>query len=179
MHRLFAMNWKVYLVATVWLTIGWLVSYLSPLDASCGLRLPVWVQIPGAVAAVIGAAGVLTCGVLLSNLGIGTLPGKERLLPKEFLVTGPFAFTRNPMSLAGFVLMLGIALLYRSTFALGLAAVLFVLMHLLVVRVEEPGLEKRFGESYREYKRNVPRWLPRWSAWTRSAVEPGASSDRG
>jgi protein-S-isoprenylcysteine O-methyltransferase Ste14 len=34
------------------------------------------------------------------------------------------------------------------------------------VYVEEPGLEKRFGESYREYKRNVPRWIPRWRPWT-------------
>ena len=27
--------------------------------------------------------------------------------------------------------------------------------------VEEPGLERRFGESYREYKARVPRWIPR------------------
>jgi hypothetical protein len=25
---------------------------------------------------------------------------------------------------------------------------------------EEPGLEARFGESYRVYKQQVPRWLP-------------------
>ena len=27
--------------------------------------------------------------------------------------------------------------------------------------VEEKGLEERFGQAYREYKSNVPRWLPR------------------
>ena len=27
--------------------------------------------------------------------------------------------------------------------------------------VEEPGLEERFGEDYRLYKENVPRWIPR------------------
>jgi protein-S-isoprenylcysteine O-methyltransferase Ste14 len=29
------------------------------------------------------------------------------------------------------------------------------------VLVEEPSLEQRFGEPYREYKARVPRWLPR------------------
>jgi protein-S-isoprenylcysteine O-methyltransferase Ste14 len=31
--------------------------------------------------------------------------------------------------------------------------------------VEEQGLEQRFGQAYREYKRNVPRWLPRRQPW--------------
>ena len=30
---------------------------------------------------------------------------------------------------------------------------------------EEPGLEKRFGDAYRAYKANVPRWFPRMRAW--------------
>jgi protein-S-isoprenylcysteine O-methyltransferase Ste14 len=31
--------------------------------------------------------------------------------------------------------------------------------------VEEPGLAERFGEDYLLYKRNVPRWIPRWRPW--------------
>jgi protein-S-isoprenylcysteine O-methyltransferase Ste14 len=34
-----------------------------------------------------------------------------------------------------------------------------------IPRVEEPGLVKRFGEDYEEYRRNVPRWMPRLRAW--------------
>ena len=33
------------------------------------------------------------------------------------------------------------------------------------IRSEEPVLERRFGESYRRYKANVPRWIPRWRPW--------------
>ncbi len=31
--------------------------------------------------------------------------------------------------------------------------------------LEEPGLEERFGEDYRRYKANVPRWIPRLTPW--------------
>jgi protein-S-isoprenylcysteine O-methyltransferase Ste14 len=156
---------KIGIVIVVWLAIGWLVRDLRPLDASLGTELPTWVQIPGAGGILIGASGVLTCGALLSKVGIGTLSGKERLLPKEFLASGPFRFTRNPMSLAGVVLMVGIALWNRSGLALVLAVALFLVFHLVIVYVEEPGLEVRFGESYRVYKQHVPRWIPRWGPW--------------
>lgn len=36
-----------------------------------------------------------------------------------------------------------------------------LLAHLFVVSYEEPTLERRFGPPYADYKRRVPRWLPR------------------
>jgi protein-S-isoprenylcysteine O-methyltransferase Ste14 len=78
------------------------------------------------------------------------------------------------MSLGGAALMSGIALWHRSAFCLGLAAALYLVFHLAVVYLEEPGLEKRFGDSYREYRRNVPRWVPRITPWQRSSPEPVA-----
>jgi protein-S-isoprenylcysteine O-methyltransferase Ste14 len=42
------------------------------------------------------------------------------------------------------------------------AALLFVFLHSIVIFVEEPGLERRFGDSYRRYKQSVNRWLPLW-----------------
>jgi protein-S-isoprenylcysteine O-methyltransferase Ste14 len=32
--------------------------------------------------------------------------------------------------------------------------------------VEEPRLERRFGDDYRAYRRNVPRWIPRRTPWS-------------
>ncbi len=153
------------IVAAVWLLIGWLSGLLRQLDASLGIILPPWVQIVGIVATAVGAISVLACGVLLSTSGIGTLPRGERFMPRDFLASGPFRFVRNPMSLAGAILIFGIALLHRSALGLGVAAVFLAVFHGVIVCVEEPGLERRFGESYREYRRNVPRWLPRSTPW--------------
>src|SRR5262249_24008 len=113
----------------------------------------------------------LICAAMLSARGIGTLGGEEWFMPREFVATGPFRFVRNPMSLGGMVLMAGIALWHRSAFGLGLAAGLCLVCHLMVVYWEEPGREKRFGDSYREYRRNVRRWVPRITPWRRSSAE--------
>jgi protein-S-isoprenylcysteine O-methyltransferase Ste14 len=36
---------------------------------------------------------------------------------------------------------------------------------ILVPLWEEGDLESRFGESYREYKKHVPRWIPSLNPW--------------
>jgi protein-S-isoprenylcysteine O-methyltransferase Ste14 len=38
-----------------------------------------------------------------------------------------------------------------------------VVFHLMVTLYEEPVLKRQFGESYEEYRRAVPRWIPRLS----------------
>ena len=91
----------------------------------------------------------------------GQIPARVTEVASPFLITrGPHAFTRNPMYIAELALWIGWALLYGS------AAVLIGLVVLAtgiftVVPREERGLEARFGTSYREYKRSVPRWLGR------------------
>jgi protein-S-isoprenylcysteine O-methyltransferase Ste14 len=67
------------------------------------------------------------------------------------------------MSLGAVILMVGMGFYELSVCILLLAATLFLFLHLLVVYVEEPGLEKRFGKSYGDYKRPVNRWLPNFS----------------
>ncbi len=178
MRNKFAITWKTAIVVAVWLTIGFSVGLLRPLDVSLGLELPTWVKAPGVVAVLAGGVAVIVCGGILSTRGIGTLRGEGWFMPREFVASGPFRFVRNPMSLGGVVLMTGIALCHRSVLGLALAVVLFVVFHLVVVFLEEPGLVRRFGQSYREYKQNVPRWLPRWRPWQGSSVEPGSVADR-
>jgi protein-S-isoprenylcysteine O-methyltransferase Ste14 len=55
----------------------------------------------------------------------------------------------------------GEAALFGSLPLLAWAAFFFTVNHLWFVLGEEPGLERRFGDEYRAYRRSVPRWLPR------------------
>jgi protein-S-isoprenylcysteine O-methyltransferase Ste14 len=61
--------------------------------------------------------------------------------------------------------LLGEAALFGSVGILIWVAVVFVTNWLFFAVVEEPGLQRRFGDAYAAYKRAVPRWLPRRRPW--------------
>jgi protein-S-isoprenylcysteine O-methyltransferase Ste14 len=85
--------------------------------------------------------------------------------PTVFVVRGPYQFVRNPM-ISGVTLMLfGEALVLLSP-PHGIWAVGFLILNLFYIPlVEEPQLERRFGDSYREYCRHVRRFIPRFTPW--------------
>jgi protein-S-isoprenylcysteine O-methyltransferase Ste14 len=69
------------------------------------------------------------------------------------------------------LILIGEAVAFGSR-ALAEWALLFAAINVTYIPlVEEPMLANRFGEEYRAYCRNVPRWIPRLSPWT-----PGAGS---
>ncbi len=84
----------------------------------------------------------------------------QRLGPPFLMTTGPYAYTRNPGYVAELALWLGWATLFGSLVTL----LGFVVLAVVISRVlpwEERGLERQFGETYRQYQARVPRWLGR------------------
>jgi protein-S-isoprenylcysteine O-methyltransferase Ste14 len=68
--------------------------------------------------------------------------------------------------ISGVVLvLLGEALVLRSGAVLEWAAVFFAINATYIPLLEEPLLERRFGDEYRDYKAHVPRVIPRATAW--------------
>src|SRR5262249_1705854 len=87
--------------------------------------------------------------------GEGFLTATSRIL----ITHGPFALSRNPMFLSGLSVWIGWAIFYGSV-SVGVAILLFwAFANYLKVPQEERGLEARFGDEYRAYRRRVPRWL--------------------
>src|SRR5271165_4250933 len=78
----------------------------------------------------------------------------------ELTVTGPYAFTRNPLYLGSMLIAFGFALAARSIWiALALAA-LFAIIYIPVIRSEEAFLRSKFN-GFDAYAARVPRLLPR------------------
>jgi protein-S-isoprenylcysteine O-methyltransferase Ste14 len=85
--------------------------------------------------------------------------------PRRLVVSGPYRYVRNPM-ISGVVLILfGTALCLRSMPHAAWAAIFLAANIVWFPIVEEPMLEEQFGEEYRTYRRNVPRFVPRLRAW--------------
>jgi len=107
-----------------------------------------------------GALGVyLHCQWLFMRRGRGT---PFLLAPPERLVQrGLYRWVRNPMYLAALALVAAEALFLRSA-ALAIYGIFLACLMQLTVRLHEEGaLGFRFGAMYEDYKRAVPRWLPR------------------
>lgn len=157
----------ILLPGIVTLVIPGTMLWLSGTD-SFGL----WQSVPASrfVLPVIG--GICIClGLLLmvATIRLFVTVGKGTLAPWEptqrLVVQGVYRHVRNPM-ISGVILVL----LGESVLTACLPLFCWLLVGVLINAAyiplsEEPGLVKRFGEDYLTYKRNVPRWVPRWTPW--------------
>ena len=122
------------------------------------LELDAW-QLAGAVWIVVGIVIGSWCTFDFMIRGRGT---PNPLDPPKLLVQlGFYRYVRNPGYVSVAFILLGETLFFRSVSVAIYAAVLLVGIHLLVVLYEEPILRQRYHESYDEYCRRVPRWIPR------------------
>jgi len=113
----------------------------------------------GGIMFVIGAAVYFRCAWEFAARGLGT---PAPIAPTKFLVTTALhRYVRNPMYLGVALAILGEAALFRSIHVAEYAGIMLLIAHTFVVLYEEPTLQRQFGESYEEYRRNVPRWIPR------------------
>ena len=81
--------------------------------------------------------------------------------PKILVTIGIYRYVRNPMMIGVWSVLIGEASLFMSIGILIWFLIFFITSIFFVTLWEEEDLENRFGESYCEYKRNVPRWVPR------------------
>ena len=77
---------------------------------------------------------------------------------KHLMTDGPYRFSRNPMLLGIYVYDIGVMLWLLSWWALLVFAVEVVFLT-VQVRSEEKRLEADFGDEYRAYKKQVPRYF--------------------
>jgi protein-S-isoprenylcysteine O-methyltransferase Ste14 len=113
----------------------------------------------GAILLVGGFVLFAWCVSLFARVGRGTLAPWD---PTQKLVAiGPYQYVRNPM-ITGVAAMLAGQAAITGSRVLALWLMIFVAFNFAYfVFVEEPGLARRFGASYLDYKTRVPRWIPR------------------
>jgi protein-S-isoprenylcysteine O-methyltransferase Ste14 len=107
--------------------------------------------------------------VLLDSFARFALQGRGTpapVLPTVHLViTGWYRYVRNPMYVAVTSLVLGQAFLLGDLPLLRYAALVWLGFHLFVLAYEEPTMRRSFGAEYGRFYANVPRWIPRLTAW--------------
>lgn len=121
------------------------------------------VLIAGVAALVLGLTLFISTVLHFARRGRGTLAPWDP--PRVLVVQGVYRYVRNPMISGVLFVLLAEALVTGSRRVLVWFG-LFLVMNLVYIPLfEEAGLAKRFGDRYRLYKENVPRWIPRLTAW--------------
>ena len=156
-------RWWVALRALVYasgfvLLWTWLAYEAHQREDPLGIALPPAAAPVGIALMAVGAALVVTCIATFVVRGRGTPAPFDP--PREFVASGPYRWVRNPMYIGMFVFLVGYALCAISFGAMLVAFGMLAAAHLFTVLYEEPALERRFGESYRKYRRSTRRWIP-------------------
>jgi protein-S-isoprenylcysteine O-methyltransferase Ste14 len=109
-----------------------------------------------------GAVFVVTLALLAWAIATMTRAGSNvpTNMPTTTIVdTGPYRFTRNPIYLALFLGLVGLAIAFDSLWLLALLVPFALVIRYGVVAREESYLERKFGDRYRQYRSRVRRWL--------------------
>ena len=119
---------------------------------------------------VIGVSLILvSLPVLLDSFARFALQGLGTPAPpfptRHLVVTGLYRYVRNPMYVAVVGLIAGQALLLGNRALLFYAIIVWMAFQIFVLLYEEPVLRKTYTAEYEVFCRNVPRWIPRLSAW--------------
>jgi protein-S-isoprenylcysteine O-methyltransferase Ste14 len=124
-----------------------------------GLFLSVsWAKSASLICFIIGTPWMLSAIFWQLVYGQGT---PVPIVPtKHFLQKGPYRHVRNPMMMGFFLYILGWAFLSNRWSALAAAFLVVGLLLMEIKFIEEHELEKRFGNAYREYKKETPFILP-------------------
>jgi protein-S-isoprenylcysteine O-methyltransferase Ste14 len=130
-----------------------------------GLNFP-WQILPMLLGSFLIAIGLF---LLVNTIRMFAKIGRGTLAPwdptRRLVVNGVYRYVRNPMISGVMFILLGEATLLGSR-PLFNWFLLFLLINAIYIPLsEERGLQRRFGDDYRLYKANVPRWIPRLRPW--------------
>jgi glucose/arabinose dehydrogenase/protein-S-isoprenylcysteine O-methyltransferase Ste14 len=82
--------------------------------------------------------------------------------PQRLVEDGPYRYVRNPMLAGVFIMLLGLGVLLRSWSLTVIFTPLFIICALIEFKlIEEPELERRLGDAYRDYRARTPMLIPR------------------
>ena len=102
--------------------------------------------------------GIAIFGLLLRGYAAGHLRKHQQLA-----ISGPYAFTRNPLYLGSVILAAGFSVASHSWISTLLLAAYLAIFYPVVIRREQSELKLLYGAAFVEYASQVPAFWPRLS----------------
>lgn len=87
----------------------------------------------------------------------------------ELITEGPYSIVRHPLYVFSLIGAIGIGVASENIVVLAVMVVFYLLYYPLTIIVEEKKLIEKFGQSYLDYIKCTPRFLPKLSLYKGSA----------
>lgn len=87
---------------------------------------------------------------------------------EQLAISGPYAYTRNPLYFGSFFLGTGFALATARWEIVAVFVLFYLLIYSSVMRSEAEHMQQIFPDHYPNYAKNVPLFWPKFSAWQNS-----------
>jgi protein-S-isoprenylcysteine O-methyltransferase Ste14 len=84
---------------------------------------------------------------------------KPYLDASKLVTHGPYAISRHPMYLGYILFLIGVGLLLGSIISFVPTAIMFLILQIKFIPMEEKSMMRLFGDDYLAYKRRVRMWL--------------------
>lgn len=118
-----------------------------------------WLNKAGGPALTLGGLALVVWSVTIQyTLGKGTPAPK--VATQKLVTNGPYALTRNPMTLGALIMYLGIGVWMGSGVVIILTVIVFSGLLTFIYLHETQELSERFGDEYLEYRQRTPFLLP-------------------
>ncbi len=157
-----------------------LISFILPFIVL--ILVPYWIEkdlslkyistlVAGLILMILGLVLMILNIINFITIGKGTLAPWSPT--KRLVITGMYRYVRNPMIIGVLIVLIGESTAILSLPILIWTLAFFIMNNIFFLVYEEPNLEKKFGEAYKNYKKNVHRWLPRVKPFKPELGNPG------
>ena len=139
---------------------------LALLAVGIGLACSAWISFGPGWLNHVGGPSLSLGGIALVVWSVHAqyTSGKGTPAPKvatqKLVTNGPYAFTRNPMTLGALLLYLGIGVWVGSGVVILLTVIVFSGLLTFIYLHETQELSERFGEEYQQYRKRTAFLLP-------------------
>src|SRR5687767_13700917 len=121
----------------------------------------------------------LIVGAMIALIGVvirGWASGHIRK-NQQLAISGPYAYTRNPLYFGSFLIAAGFAIAAHWSLLL-LVIAFFALVYAPKIEAERLNILGRFPDAYPGYAENVPAFFPRARAWAGGAGAGAGADER-
>lgn len=125
-----------------------------------------WLAHPWWISLAAGS-GFIIMGLIVRGIASGHIRKNT-----ELAVTGPYAYTRNPLYLGSILIAIGFVIAACNWWIVIAVIIMFVIVYLPVIKAEEAYLRSAFT-GYAQYAAQVPRFRPRLTPY-RTGANPAS-----